>query len=541
MFNRPLRKCAGFLFAVVTVLSLALPSFQAGAQTPGLVSFAAIGDFGENNNNHTRVADLIKSWNPDLIITAGDNRYGNNNYDNVIGRRYCDFLQGVRSGNNCAGGNALENRFFPSIGNHEYSDGGGINEYLRYFSLPGNERYYDFVRGPVHFFAINSDGREPDGNSRNSIQARNLRDALAESEASWKVVFFHHAPYSSSSNHGSNRTLQWPFAAWGADVVISGHDHIYERIERDGIVYFVNGLGGRSFYGLGSPVAGSQVRYNRAFGAMLFTATPTTMDIMFESLSGFTDTKTLTKDPVPGAPTGLQAIGGDATVALDWADNPELDVVSYRVHRAEIGGGPHSFIASVDVSAYLDDTVVNGTPYFYVVTAVDADGNESDASAEVSATPGVPQAVTIAADGFESNTFNGGSGWLASWRRAGRPRIFNANPAAGARYARLQAATGLLKRPVDLTGVRDVRLVFWSRVKSFEGAERALVQVSTDGVTYDTVQTFTVADSDDTWRRYDLDLSAYDDTARLRIQFDAEMGSAADRWFVDGIEVRGVR
>ena len=61
--------------------------------------------------------------------------------------------------------------------------------------------------------------------------------------------------------------MQWPFAQWGADAVMSGHAHDYERIVRDGIVYFVNGLGGASRYSFGTPVTGSAVRYNAEGGA----------------------------------------------------------------------------------------------------------------------------------------------------------------------------------------------------------------------------------------------------------------------------------
>jgi hypothetical protein len=60
--------------------------------------------------------------------------------------------------------------------------------------------------------------------------------------------------------------LRWPFAEWGATAVLAGHDHIYERIVRDGIVYFVNGLGGTVAYEIGNPVEGSQVRFNADFG-----------------------------------------------------------------------------------------------------------------------------------------------------------------------------------------------------------------------------------------------------------------------------------
>ena len=99
------------------------------------------------------------------------------------------------------------------------------------------------MRGAVHLFAIDSDGSEPDGNSADSRQAAWLRDTLATSTARWQVVYMHHPPYSSSS-HGSAVEMQWPYAQWGAEVVMAGHDHSYERIDADGITYIVNGLGG---------------------------------------------------------------------------------------------------------------------------------------------------------------------------------------------------------------------------------------------------------------------------------------------------------
>jgi hypothetical protein len=63
------------------------------------------------------------------------------------------------------------NQFFPTLGNHDWYTP-GAQPYLDYFHLPGNERYYDFVWGPVHFFAIDSDENEPDGVNQSSVQAK---------------------------------------------------------------------------------------------------------------------------------------------------------------------------------------------------------------------------------------------------------------------------------------------------------------------------------------------------------------------------------
>jgi len=94
----------------------------------------------------------------------------------------------------------------------------------------------------------------------------------------------------------------------------------------------------------------------------------------------------------PAAPTGLAALAGDGEVALDWDDNGEVDLSGYRVWRSTTSGGPYSQVngGTLLTSDWLDTGVTNGTTYFWVVTAVDAVGNESAASAQVSATPTAP-------------------------------------------------------------------------------------------------------------------------------------------------------
>jgi hypothetical protein len=89
---------------------------------------------------------------------------------------------------------------------------------------------------------------------------------MAASLARYKIVVFHHAAYS-SAEHGPSVYMQWPFAAWGADVVLNGHDHSYERLNVDGIPYFVNGLGGKSLYTWVTIMAQSVFRFNADYGA----------------------------------------------------------------------------------------------------------------------------------------------------------------------------------------------------------------------------------------------------------------------------------
>jgi endonuclease I len=91
----------------------------------------------------------------------------------------------------------------------------------------------------------------------------------------------------------------------------------------------------------------------------------------------------------PAAPTGLAATPGDALVMLDWNDNGDADLDGYNVYRAPVVTGPFSQINAglVASSMYVDSTVVNGATYFYRVTAVDTDANESAPGVTVSATP----------------------------------------------------------------------------------------------------------------------------------------------------------
>jgi len=228
--------------------------------------FAVIGDYGAAGVDERRVSELVKAYHPDIVITTGDNNYPFGAADTIdanIGQFYAEYIGSYHSK---YGRGAAENRFFPSLGNHDwYTD--DARAYLDYFTLPGNERYYDFAWGPVHFFMLDTDEREPDGAGADSIQARWLEQRLARSGAPWKLVFAHHAPYS-SGRVPDFQHMRWPFKAWGADAVLSGYYHVYERLLVDGLPYFVNGLGGAFISGFGETDENSRFRYDENNGAL---------------------------------------------------------------------------------------------------------------------------------------------------------------------------------------------------------------------------------------------------------------------------------
>ena len=253
------------------------------AQSEDQVRFAVIGDFGTGEEEPQAVADMVKSWDPEFIITTGDNNYPDGaaeKIDENIGQFYYEYIYPYAG---AYGAGAEENRFFPTLGNHDYDTDNG-QPYFDYFTLPGNERYYDFTWGPVHFFALNSNDEEPDGITVDSVQAQWLKAQLAASDKRWKIVYLANPVFSSGSKHGSDPDLQWPFLEWGATAVLTGDDHLYERIMDQGFPYIVNGAGGANLYSFGSPIKGSEVRYNKLHGAMLVEATPETITFEFYSV-----------------------------------------------------------------------------------------------------------------------------------------------------------------------------------------------------------------------------------------------------------------
>lgn len=251
-----------------------------------VVVVGVIGDFGVAALGASAaavelsVANLMKRWAPDFIVTVGDNNYPDGasaTIDANIGQFFAEYIHPYTG---AYGPGGLTNRFFPTLGNHDWIANGAPS--LAYFALPGNERYYTYRRGPVEFFVMNSNA-DPDGTSSTSVQGRWLQSALGTSSARWKLVCLHHPPYSSDRTGAGNPGFRWPFATWGASAVFAGHDHIYARIHTNGIPYFINGLGGHAIDAFGSTESAAAVRYRSDYGAMRLEATESNLVCHFVS------------------------------------------------------------------------------------------------------------------------------------------------------------------------------------------------------------------------------------------------------------------
>ena len=412
------------LCAVLLTLLILQPHYSAisgSMQEPTSITFAAIGDYGSNDANEQDVALLVKSWNPDFIITLGDNNYPDgeaSTIDGAIGKYYREYIYPYR-GSYGAGGST--NRFWPCIGNRDWDNQNGakLQPYLDYFTLPNNERYYDIVRGPVHLFAIDSDADEPDGITSTSVQAQWLRSKLAASTAPWKIVYLHHPPYSSRTSWSN---LQWPFAAWGADAVLSGHAHVYERVMKDGIPFITNGLGGDSTGSFNTAIAGSAVRFGDDYGALRITANASALTFEFITRRGVvidtftmgqqpqptpTPTPTATPSPTPSpsptptptptapsAPTGLSATTiSNSQINLSWTDNANNED-GFHIERC-VGAGCTNYsqiaLATPNVTTFSNSGLIASTTYRYRVRAYNAGGTSGYSNIADATTSGASQ------------------------------------------------------------------------------------------------------------------------------------------------------
>jgi hypothetical protein len=171
--------------------------------------FAAVSDYGGGNRAEGLTTDVIRGFSPSFVLTAGDNNYPRGEAETIdrnVGQFFSPYIGGYRG---AFGNGPDDNRFWPAMGDADWLTAQG-QPYFDFFNLPGNERYYDVDLGVVHVFVLDSDAREPDGNTWDSVQGQWFQAAAAQSKACAKIAIFHHAPYSSSWR--GERTVACPCA-----------------------------------------------------------------------------------------------------------------------------------------------------------------------------------------------------------------------------------------------------------------------------------------------------------------------------------------
>ncbi len=235
---------------------------------------AVVGDFGSGRAAELRVSKMVASFKPSFVVTAGDNVYLNKGYNKLVKKYYPQTL-------------------VPATGNHDYLL--GIDKFDKFFGIDANNRSYVYrAKSGVEFFILDSTA----GLTSKAVlegQRSWLIKELAQSQANFKVVVLHHPPYS-SAKHGNTKKYQWDFAEFGADLVISGHDHTYERIIRRGGMYVVDGAGGAKLYKCKKLVYGSLGCDDKHYGAMFLYVNEKQLRGVFRSTSGVTlDTFTISR------------------------------------------------------------------------------------------------------------------------------------------------------------------------------------------------------------------------------------------------------
>ncbi|MGH2706362.1 MAG: metallophosphoesterase family protein [Actinomycetota bacterium] len=188
----------------------------------------------------------------------------------------------------------------PAVGNHEYRTAGAAG-YFAYFGAAAGDApggYYSYDLGTWHVVVLNSNCGEVGGCGAGSPQLQWLRADLAVNPDQCTLAYWHR-PRFSSGKHGGDASLSDTWQALydaGAEVVLNGHDHDYERFapqspngSRDdarGIREFVVGTGGKSHYPIGNPMANSEARSDDTFGVLALTLRGGGYDWRFVADSG---------------------------------------------------------------------------------------------------------------------------------------------------------------------------------------------------------------------------------------------------------------
>ena len=230
----------GCALLAATAVAVANVGQQAAVEAPvalpnraGSFKFAVLGDFGTGDRTQyelaAQMAKVHQSFKYELVVLVGDNIYGSErpqDFKKKFEDPYKPLLDaGVK--------------FYASLGNHDARE----QRFYKPFNMDG-KLYYTFSPKPeIRFFALESTYPVPE-------QIRWLEKELKASGSHWKIVFFHHPLYSSGDRHGSDlrlrEVLEPLFLANNISVVLTGHDHFYERVKpQNGITYFVVGSGGK--------------------------------------------------------------------------------------------------------------------------------------------------------------------------------------------------------------------------------------------------------------------------------------------------------
>jgi hypothetical protein len=234
---------------------------------PGGETLLAVGDIGTCDSSADEAVAAVAGGLPGTIALLGDNAYPDGSRDDYA--KCFDPAWG-----------SLRDRIRPAPGNHDYQTSHATGYFAYFGSAAGTpaQGWYSYDLGSWHLIALNSECDAIDGCGSGSPQLTWLKADLANHPAACTLAYWHH-PRFSSGMHGDDPMTDalWnALAAGGADVVLSGHDHDYERLAPiDRIREFVVGTGGRSLYAWpGGPGPSTEARANDTYGLLELQLSP---------------------------------------------------------------------------------------------------------------------------------------------------------------------------------------------------------------------------------------------------------------------------
>jgi chitodextrinase len=396
------------LIVLVGLITLTAPSDQSSALAAGDPVVAAAGDIacdpssssfntGNGSSNSCRqkyTSDLLVNAGLSAVLVLGDNQY------------YCGGYQAFLQSYDLSWGR-VKSITRPSVGNHEYLTSGGTGctgantgaaGYFNYFgAAAGNpgQGYYSYDIGTWHLIALNSNCGDAGGCSSSSPQGQWLEADLAAHSNFCTLAYWHIPLFSSGGRASSNSKPFWQsLYNHNADLILSAHDHIYERFAPQtpsgtvdtvrGMREFIVGSGGANHTTLVQTAANSELRDASTFGVLKLTLHPTSYDWRFTPELGktFTDAGTTachsqsSDTTLPTAPTNLSANASSPTqVNLTWsASSDNVGVTGYQIYR------DNAQIGTSSSTAYSDTGVQPNSTHSYFVVAFDSSGNHSTTS-----------------------------------------------------------------------------------------------------------------------------------------------------------------
>jgi Bacterial Ig domain/Calcineurin-like phosphoesterase len=409
---------------------------------------AVTGDGASGETYAGAVTNLIASWNPNMFLYVGDV------YDKGTIPEFSNWY-----GDSTSFYGRFRSITNPAIGNHEYTSGQPTGYFDYWDNVP---HYYSYNVAGWHLVSIDSTGEYGQVNP-GSQQYNWLAQDLSANNAVCTIVYFHHPAFSVGPSDQSGDTTRmhhvWSLLSqYGVDIVLTGHDHDYQRWvplngngvpSSTGMTEFVAGGGGhgiQEFIRTDSRLAVGADTPPSAFGALRMELNQFGAAYQYTNITGTVlDTGSVTcigapsDTTSPAAPTNLTATSNSSThVDLDWISATDnVGVTGYDIYR---NGALLTSIPAL--TSYTDNTVTAGTAYQYQIRARDAAGNTSGLSNLATVTT----TAFLFSDGFESGNF---SKWTWMTGLSVQPQqVYNG--AYAARQTSTSAATWAYKQ-LDIT------------------------------------------------------------------------------------------